>query len=219
LRASKYLTDVEGALRANGANSLVFRHLLAHPLSQDQFKLVCPLWNKGSENNGTPATAAAAAEAAAAIGERLDHRIVKWTKGARPISRQDVVTVLQVVSALIALQKVSTGRRGLIATAQENSAIKLLRDNGWKMLPSRMIDTRIALDAYHFMHKTRFATNTTAPQEVDIACGLGGTYVLAMECKVTNDETNSVKRVNDVVKKAEAWNKHWGSFVINAALL
>jgi len=40
-----------------------------------------------------------------------------------------------------------------------------------------------------------------------------------MECKVTNDETNSVKRINDVLKKASAWQDHWGSFVHTAALL
>ena len=68
------------------------------------------------------------------------------------------------------------------------------------------------------MHKTRFATKTR-PQEVDVACGLKGTFVLAMECKVTNDETNSVKRVNDVLKKATAWHDHWGSFVRTAAVL
>lgn len=43
--------------------------------------------------------------------------------------------------------------------------------------------------------------------------------VLAMECKVSNDTTNSVKRVNDVLKKATAWREHWGSFVQPAALL
>ena len=69
------------------------------------------------------------------------------------------------------------------------------------------------------MKKTRFATATTAHQEVDIACGLRGSYVLAMECKVTNDETNSVKRINDVLKKATAWKHHWGSFIVTAALL
>ena len=69
------------------------------------------------------------------------------------------------------------------------------------------------------MHKTRFASGPTENQEVDIACGLGATIVLAMECKVTNDTTNSVKRVNDVLKKASAWKSHWGVFVKPAALL
>ena len=69
------------------------------------------------------------------------------------------------------------------------------------------------------MHKTRFATATATPQEVDVALGLPNTVVLAMECKVSNDETNSVKRVNDVLKKAHAWKAHWGSFVRTAAVL
>lgn len=70
-----------------------------------------------------------------------------------------------------------------------------------------------------FMNKTRFATATTTAQEVDIACGFLSSYVAAMECKVTNDSTNSVKRINDVLKKAAAWKAHWGSFVETAALL
>jgi hypothetical protein len=81
-----------------------------------------------------------------------------------------------------------------------------------------LIDTRAAADPMTFMHKTRFATKTT-PQEVDIACGLRGTIVAAIECKVTNDETNSIKRINDVLKKASAWHDHWGSFVETVALL
>lgn len=36
---------------------------------------------------------------------------------------------------------------------------------------------------------------------------------------MTNDVTNSVKRVNDVLKKAAAWKDHWGSFVETVALL
>jgi len=68
------------------------------------------------------------------------------------------------------------------------------------------------------MHKTRFATKDR-PQEVDVACGLNRTYVLAIECKVTNDETNSVKRINDVLNKANAWKDHWGNFIVTSALL
>ena len=69
------------------------------------------------------------------------------------------------------------------------------------------------------MHKTRFVSGPNENQEVDIACGLRGTVVLAVECKVTNDVTNSVKRINDVLKKAAAWRSHWGSFIVSAAVL
>ena len=97
--------------------------------------------------------------------------------------------------------------------------VAMLQGEGWKKLPSKLIDTRATVPPKTFMHKTRFATATTAHQEVDIACGLNRSYVVALECKVTNDETNSVKRVNDVLKKATAWKTHWGSFVMPAALL
>ena len=96
--------------------------------------------------------------------------------------------------------------------------VELLTRKGWKQLPSMTIDRRAALAAKEFQKKTRFATKGR-PQEVDIACGMGETVVLAMECKVSNDSTNSVKRVNDVLKKASAWREKWGEFVLPAALL
>ena len=86
-------------------------------------------------------------------------------------------------------------------------------------MQSNLVATSGQLPARAFMHKTRFASGINENQEVDIACGLGGTVVLAMECKVTNDETNSVKRINDIIKKANAWKAHWGVFVKPAALL
>lgn len=101
---------------------------------------------------------------------------------------------------------------------QEAAIVTLLSDRGWGRQSSGLISKLTDVKPQHFLHKTKFATKTR-PQEVDIACGLRGTVVLAMECKVTNDETNSVKRINDVLKKATAWQDHWGSFVRTAALL
>ena len=49
--------------------------------------------------------------------------------------------------------------------------------------------------------------------------GLGKSTVLAMECKVSNDETNSVKRINDILKKSAAWRKKWGDFIRTGAML
>lgn len=54
LRDSSYLTDISGALQKSGGHMLAFRHLMAPPKSQDQFKLRCPAWSKGSENNNRP---------------------------------------------------------------------------------------------------------------------------------------------------------------------
>jgi hypothetical protein len=219
LRASNYLRDVAGALQANGGHMLVFRHLMAPPKSQDQFKLRAPLWSKNSENNRRPLDRHAALQTEAVFAEWRDDGVGRWLARNLPPSRSELRDTLARASVLIAQKEVETAQRNRLANAQERSVIELLEARGWSRMPGMQIDRRAALAAKHFAHKTRFATSGNTTQEVDIACGLGASFVLAMECKVTNDETNSVKRVNDVIKKANAWKLHWGSFVEPAALL
>jgi hypothetical protein len=127
--------------------------------------------------------------------------------------------VLLGIAPIIAGQIVATARRSRLSMKQEQAVVTMLHSMGWARLPSKMIDERADVPSKHFMHKTRFSTSQKSSQEVDIACGLDKSVVLAMECKVTNDETNSVKRINDVLKKASAWKGHWGNFVRTAALL
>ncbi len=221
LAASSHLREVARALQQSGAHMLVFRHLMAPPLSQDQFKLVCPAWSKGTETNARPVEAEVATAIAAVFEERRVRTLTPWLAEDRAPTTPEVRRIQLAVAPLIANQRFATERRVAAAALQELSVIALLQAQGWTMRTSSLIDTRAALAPREFMHKTRFATSPDASQaqEVDIACGLAGTYVLAMECKVTNDETNSVKRINDVLKKAAAWKNHWGSFVETAALL
>ena len=148
---------------------------MAPPVSQDQFKLLCPQWSKEAENNSRPVTVIAAQAAQKAILSRLDTGLVAWGSGAP--SRKSVRTLLKVAAALIAQQRVAPDRRTLLANEQEYAVFKLLLDDGWTRLPSKQIDTRGEVPSKHFMHKTRFATKSR-PQEVDVACGLKGTPVL-----------------------------------------
>jgi hypothetical protein len=219
LRASDYLRDTSTALQMDGRHLLVFRQVLAPPVSQDQFKLICNAYTKGPENNGKPYSPDAAKEIAETISERLDKGVAGWHSRGKLPARRELEAFLRVAATLIGAQKISTARRNRLAFDQEYAVVSMLEEGGWTKLRSSLIDQRAAVPPRHFMHKTRFATNTTRPQEVDIACGLNNSYVVAMECKVTNDETNSVKRINDVLKKASAWKEHWGSFVVTAALL
>lgn len=219
LRASNYLTDIAAALRTNGANMLVFRQLMAPPISQDQFSLLCPPWRKNTEKTGAGLRRDEADYVAAVWNERRSRALTSWLDiDRRPFSRE-IRRLVWTIGPLIASQQAQTLQRNRAAAVQETTVTALLRSRGWHQKPSSLLDTRAALPQRHFMHKTRFATATTTPQEVDIAMGLGGTVVLAMECKVSNDATNSVKRINDVLKKSAAWKKHWGSFVKTAALL
>ena len=56
LTATSGLTDVVSALREGGRHVEVLRYLMGPPLSQDQFRLVCPEWSKTSEKQDRPLT-------------------------------------------------------------------------------------------------------------------------------------------------------------------
>lgn len=218
-RASDFLLDIPKALRTSAGHTTALRHLLAPPISQDQFKLLCPQWSKELENKCRPMTANNAEAVGLVFNQRRSRRLTSWLTYNRPARLDEVVTAIDATTPLIASQVVATARRSRLSREQEDAAIGVLEERNWVKVMSSTVSTGGQLPARNYMHKTRFASGPNENQEVDIACGLGGTVVLAMECKVTNDTTNSVKRINDVLKKAGAWRGHWGTFVRPAALL
>ena len=219
LAASNELRDLRSALEADGGHMLIFRHLLAPPKSQDQFKLLCDAWPKSSEKSRRPQKPEVSEAVAAVLAEWMDRKIAPWLAANRSPTEVERRLLIERVISFIAPKLTETQKRNRLSAEQENAVVQLLVNLGWTQLKSVTIDTRAAIPSKHFMSKTRFATATTTAQEVDIACGFKSSYVAAMECKVTNDATNSVKRINDVLKKAAAWKAHWGSFVETAALL
>lgn len=218
LRSTGLLRSIEAGLQAEPALTPVLRSLTAPPISQDQFKLKCPAWNKRKEREELPLGPAEAAAFAVTFELYRDKQLTSWIDRNRNPSRREIRELLRNIAPHIALQRLGTARRNRLARAQEQTVIEMLEAKGWKRVPSKLVSVSASLGSKEYSHKTKFATSTL-PQEVDIACGLKNTVVLAMECKVTNDKTNSVKRVNDVLKKASAWKTHWGSFVKPAALL
>jgi hypothetical protein len=218
LKATEYLRDIPGGLQASGLHLMVLRHLMAPPISQDQFALLCANYPKRSEKTGRGLTISAASAVATTFLTARDRNLTRWLGGNQKPTLAQIRNLLRAVVPLLSMQNVATVRRGRMSVEQEGAIVALLRERGWVQQAGGLISNLTDVQARHFLHKARFAT-MTRPQEVDIACGLPGTVVLAMECKVTNDETNSVKRINDVLKKATAWQAHWGSFVRTAALL
>lgn len=219
LRASDFLCDVAGALRKSGYHARPMRHFLAPPVSQDQFKLICPAWSKSSEKTGTALAEAEARATEAVFLERRSQHLTAWVDRQRPPRIIELSNAIGAVAPLMANQGISTARRGRLSVAQENSVLELLMAKQWARLQSSLVSAGGQLPARSFMYKTRFASGLNESKEVDVACGLGGTVILALECKVTNDTTNSVKRIDDVLNKANAWKNHWGTFVRPAAML
>ncbi|MCC6756066.1 MAG: XamI family restriction endonuclease [Solirubrobacterales bacterium] len=215
LASSSNLHNLAEALAADASHLTALRFLMAPPMSQDRFALVEPRYRK-QENSGGPLSS----ETARALADRFE----EWADSSRvaALRSDDNVShrlAVEVTASLIAAQSVQTLSRTRLAGGQEVAIEERLLSRGWVKESARTIDGLARLPPRSFMRKTKMITADGTVQEVDIACGLKGGRILAMECKVSNDQTNSIKRVNDVVKKAGAWQKHWGNFVATAAML
>ena len=217
IQATLDFGEVEGALRESGKHVYVLRFFMGPPLSQDQFRLACPQWPKASEGTGTPLSAAAARATAEAFARwRDEERVAPFLEGGSEEERRLAVSA---TVHMMAVNTYRTVRRMRLANQQEQEVLELLRGLGYRQLKSEMVDQPGALAEDELMHATQFKTADGSTHEVDVAVGLPKRTILALECKVSNDSTNSVKRVNDVLKKATAWKRQWGRTVVTGALL
>ena len=212
------LRDLEGSLTKTGSHLRVLRHLFAPPISQDQLKLILPSYPKGAEKTASALTQQAAKDFASAFAARRDKRLTTWLATNANPNRRQVKRLLDTLTPMISSQIFNTVRRNRLSDDQERAVVALLEAKGWARSSSHTVNNPADLPPQHFMRKTRCKTRT-ATKEVDIACGVNPSLIMAMECKVSNDATNSVKRVSDVMDKTKAWNDNWGGFIQTAALL
>jgi len=111
LRASDFLCDVAGALEASGSHSIPMRHFLAPPVSQDQFRLICPSWSKSIENSGRGFKAHNAAAIAAVFEERRSKRLTAWVDRARAPRTDEVTGAIGAIAPLMASEASRVFRR------------------------------------------------------------------------------------------------------------
>ncbi len=214
LQETNDLSSVKDALLKSGSHTRALRFLLAPPLSQDQFLLACPEWPKSSEKTGRALKLAAAQSFSEAFERWKDPERGKFLEDPKTRDR-----TIDATAILIANNSFATRKRMRIAKAQEDAAAAVLDNLGFKQINPGLVDSPGAVADGEYARATQFVTADGSSQEVDLAIGLRGGRVLALECKVSNDKTNSIKRVNDVLKKAAGWQTQWGRFVITGALL
>ncbi|MEA1942044.1 MAG: XamI family restriction endonuclease [Pseudomonadota bacterium] len=220
LRASSMLQDIPSALVSSGGHLRAFRYMLAPPLSQDRLAIVCSAYVKSKEKTGKPYGAAEANELANFIIERLDPYALAVRSGGAEMPRTSVRQLMNKTGALIANQDLQTVTRNRLSDEQERLTLKHLSQNGYSLLPPKQVSHRGGVSQLSLMHKAKLAISSTNTQEVDIAVGMKGDHMLALECKVSNDQTNSIKRVNDVIAKHHSWMSYWGAgFITTGALL
>lgn len=192
-----------------------FRYLAGPPISEDDLRVLAEATSlKRKKLKDDPA---ALARIIQVIRDGLDRRRFAWVNEQRDPTEPEKNAAIIASAALIASQKAQTGRRSMGKAQQEQLVEDKLTAAGLKKVKTRSISTLSKAPG-----KGEFCRESTlGKRKADFVIGLWDERVLALECKVSNSSTNSVKRLNnDAAAKAEAWIKDFGQLqVVPAAVI
>ncbi len=147
----------------------------------------------------------------------LDRRRFPWVNEDREPTDVERDAAILASAALMATRRTEADRRNLSKRNQENRVHEALVRLGFTPIPTNAIGTLgEAPRSGEFCRESMFGE-----RKADFIVGLWDTRTMAIECKVSNSSTNSVKRLNnDAAVKAELWIKDFGALqVVPVALL
>lgn len=147
----------------------------------------------------------------------LDRRRFPWIGEDREPTEIEKDVAIVSTTALIASRRVVTARANESKGEQEQKVKNALKDVGFTEVEARTIGTlHDAPVAGQFCGESLFGK-----RKADVVIRLWDHRVLALECKVSNSSTNSVKRLNnDAAVKAGVWINAFGTAqTIPAAML
>lgn len=181
------------------------RYLPGPPISADDLKIVADAVLSPAKLKADPAMAQRIFEV---VFSGLDHRRFPWvTDGREPKDEAERSAAVLATTALMATRKMETDRRNIEKKRQENEVMDALAAAGLKKVRTRHVTT--------FKHAPApgefCAESKLGKRKADIIVGLWDDRIMAIECKVSNSSTNSVKRLNnDAAAKAEKWFDDFG---------
>lgn len=120
-------------------------------------------------------------------------------------------------AALLAAQRIATQRRKTGKDNQEGKVKSYLCSLGFTEVPTTAISTIVqGPQAGQFCAECQLGN-----RKADVVVRLHDTRLMAIECKVSNSATNSVKRLNnDAAAKAKYWIGQFGTAqVVPAAVM
>lgn len=187
------------------------RYLSAPPISDDDLKTLAGLGSKSGPQY--------LAEMLRVISASLDPLRFPWLfegPGRQP-TPEELDLAQKWTAGLLAAQKAITGRRSAAARRQEQAVENVL-------LGAPLYLTKVAAknipSAREFLEPGEFCRQSTVgTTRADFTIGLRDRLLL-IECKSSNSEVNSYKRLNhEVGNKATSWRRSFGQAVVPAALL
>ncbi|PPD29012.1 MAG: restriction endonuclease [Hyphomicrobium sp.] len=181
------------------------RYLTAPPISDDDLMSLADVASLAPTTLArTPANLTAVA---AVIGRLIDTCRFPWLAEKRKPTASELEASIVASSALIASQRIQTDRRNKAQSEQEAAVRAVLAGLQFRQVESRKM--RLITDAPDpgcFCGAAKLGS-----KQGDVFARLLDKRLLAVECKVTNSEVNSFKRVNDTaVAKAVEWKRALG---------
>jgi hypothetical protein len=140
-----------------------------------------------------------------------------WMRTKTAPTDQQREAALLASSVLLAAQRIATERRHDGKERQETKVKDFLRTLGFNEAKATSISTIVkGPQAMQFCAECQLGD-----RKADVVVRLHDTRLMAIECKVSNSATNSVKRLNnDAAVKAEYWIKQFGTVqVVPVAVL
>ncbi len=218
LEATVDLSDLENqalGILSQKSSFLAFRYLAGPPISLDDLKTLAEADSlRPSVLRRDPALVRRLVETVL-IG--LDRGRFPWVQEQREPTEAERKAAVLASAALMATSRVGTKRRSDEKKRQEGRVEEALMDAHWEKVATRTIRTLADAPARgQFCRESKFGE-----RKADFIARLWDDRILALECKVSNSATNSVKRLNnDAAVKAEIWRTDFGARqVVSAALL
>ena len=192
----------------------VLRYLSGPPVSEDDLKVLIK----------AKSLAASRFQSEPELVDRLvgflqgwhDRRRFPWVRESWEPEEHDRKAAILATSALLATRRMETIRRNRNKDIQEELvAVQLKRH--FDEVPRRRVSTLAkAPKRGQFCREAYFGS-----RKADFIIGLPDSRTMALECKVSNSATNSIKRLNnDAAVKAVIWRREFGTTqVVTAAIL
>ena len=190
------------------------RYLASPAISEDDLKVLADAALTPKRLNADPDMARRVIET---VLMGLDRERFPWVAESREPTEGERATAVVSTAALIATQKVQTGRRNEAKKTQEGAVADALRAAGFTEVPTRAVTNMSHLPAHgEFCAEALFGS-----RKADLIVRLWDGRVMPTECKVSNSSTNSVKRLNnDAAVKARTWIQEFGTVTcVPAAVL
>ena len=158
-----------------------------------------------------------AQKAAQIISAGLDPERVPWlfADPPRDPTEEERRLAIRWTVGMKASAETQTGRRGEASKRQEKAVSELLFSLEFEQVPARPIELTGGLSEGQFSREA-----PVIGVKCDVPTRLHDGRLLLIECKVSNEGTNSVKRLNrEVGGKAREWNRQLGAVAVPAVVL